>query len=1359
VLALGLGVALGARADFSAEGRGKGKKPHSAAGGRPQTSLPGGKPGGTKLPGAGNAGRVAPAGEAGEKTAALIARYTALVLARPGEAFPLERLVELHRERDGNVDGLVADLTLRAEKAGPDHYAALVALAGVLRHDAKNELAVSTYERAITEAPENPVAMLALGRVLDDKGDKAGARHRFEAALPHVKIDAEREQLLRTLLGLSLDLGDFEGAKRYHDELVKRAKGSFFARAELGRELMNRGDFARAETEYREVVKAASGDNRALAPALRDLGKALAHEGKSADALSALRQALSAAGAQSGLRREILDVMVEVHRATGGIAELVGLLEKEHPDDFERLSLLAGLYEETGRVGDALATYEKALARHDDIATRLRVVQLLEVEGRLDDAVKEYDRLVRAAPHDPELVFRLAQTLIERGDRKDALAAVARLEARSPDDEETLAALVDFYERIGESDRAEKILDKLAASGARDPRHLVELGDHYYRKGDTKRALEVWERIRVVVPDRARALHALGEVLLEHDMPDPALTALRQAVELSPHEPRYQKALALALERMGTSATAVHRAEQHEAARRIWEALLQGAGNDHAAAREARQHIVTLWGIDGHLEGRARPLERRLAQSPPDLEAGRLLAEVYARLRRPSDTERVLRLVVAQAPGDEEAFLGLERALVLQRKLSQAIVTLGKLVSIDARRAREYYERMAGYAAELYRDDDAIRYASKAVELNPDDAEGHRKLGEMYRRHQDVDHAVLELRLALGKNDRLFPVYFDLAELLLTRGEVDEADHLLRRVVRAATDDDLVLRAARLSMQVNVGRGTLESLERELLPVALGNPMRPIYRRLLVEIYDSLAFSLVHEAKGTDEARALAAREALRRIGERAVKPLLDALGDDRQSQQRTAVELLSRISNASAAPALVGFATGKADGDLRTRAMIAVGALADPSTLPRLRAVLAPSGDVRVDETDSVAIAAAWGVARLRSPRARALLTNMLSSDAPSVRALGAVGLGLLGIRGDASVVLAMAASSEEEPVVRAAAVFAVGALGGGTSEEVLAGLAEAPDPLLCAAAVLALARLRGENAKRVIAGALVSPEAALRDAGARAALVYSTHEYRMPSDPLPIPDGRVDVRAVLLGLGPAGFSADDRARALVALEGSITDAAVTAVHTGPEGSRVVAEALLARADRPSFSPLTDGIEDASADARAACQASLERIAAALVGPFLALARHPSGEVRARAIRVLAVRPEPEAQAAIVLALEDSDPAVQRAALSLLSSTVDPSAVAAVTKLAQSSLSWPVRERATEALGALARGSESDRAGTVLAAIAEGDKMAFVREAAMRALAATRSPRARTTLERLGARDPEPRLRALAKTLLEQAR
>ncbi len=143
-------------------------------------------------------------------------------------------------------------------------------------------------------------------------------------------------------------------------------------------------------------------------------------------------------------------------------------------------------------------------------------------------------------------------------------------------------------------------------------------------------------------------------------------------------------------------------------------------------------------------------------------------------------------------------------------------------------------------------------------------------------------------------------------------------------------------RAARFSMQINLGKNTLDTLERELLPVAVGNPQKPLYRRLLVELYGAMTLPLVQRARhegGTSPA-AEAAKAELAKIGSRAVKPLLDALADDKESQQKIAIEVLAYVQNKSAGPALYNYATGQADKSLRVRAMIACGALRDPSIL-----------------------------------------------------------------------------------------------------------------------------------------------------------------------------------------------------------------------------------------------------------------------------------------------------------------------------------------------------------------------------------------------------------------------------------------
>jgi tetratricopeptide (TPR) repeat protein len=340
VLATGLGSALPgpAYADFSARGRNK-PKPGAA---KPGASKPAPRP----RDGAPQPAAPAARPERGEGTQdreALIARYTGLVLSRPAEPFPLQRLAELYRERDGDLEKLIADFEARAAKAGADQYNATVALAGIYKHDARTDLAIRTYERAIAERSTEADAMLALANLFYDRGEKARAKEWFERALPNVKTDAAREPIVRSLMSLSLDLGDFDAAKKYHEQIIAKAGGSFFTRAELGRELLVRSEYERAEKEFRALTQTVAGDNRALAPALRDLGRALAGQKKRQEALSALERALSAAGQQSGLRKEIFDIIVEVYRADNNVAELIVLLVKENPNDFERLAMLGAL--------------------------------------------------------------------------------------------------------------------------------------------------------------------------------------------------------------------------------------------------------------------------------------------------------------------------------------------------------------------------------------------------------------------------------------------------------------------------------------------------------------------------------------------------------------------------------------------------------------------------------------------------------------------------------------------------------------------------------------------------------------------------------------------------------------------------------------------------------------------------------------------------------------------------------------------------------------------------------------------------------------------------------------------------------
>ncbi len=1286
------------------------------------------------------------------------------MVAQPGAPFPLQRLAQLYREKDGNLSALVDTMQKRAAAVGPDQYGAIVALGGIERIDGRPDDAAKTFERAVELMPSDPSALLALAHLLQDRGDGAGARGRYEQALVLQSLPVDREQTLRTLMALALDAKDWDGAKRAHAQIVKLEPSSLFVKGELGRELFARGEYERAEVELEELVAAAAGDNRALAPALVDLGRAQAKAHENAKALATLKRALNVAGPEAGIRAGIYQTITELYRADERLAELVKEIEDQHPTDYARLALLGSLYEETGDAAKAIATYGKALTLSPrNIDLRVKVVRLLQAQGELDRAIAEYEGLVRAAPNNSQFVFEMCEALIQRGDRARALRLLAELEARGAGDEEVLSRLGEFYGRIGESARSLHVLTRLADVGAVDPSHLVDLGDRYYQDGNIPLAIATWKRILTTVSPRARALAALGDVYLEHEMVSDAIVALREALSLDPASIPTKKALASALE---------HGKNYRDAAQN-WQELARKAKEkaDPALAREARSHLVTIWGLERALELQVAPLSTAFSRAPPDLDSGRTLAEVLMHLRRLPETEATLLRIVAAAPGDAESYLALERVLVQEGKLDQAIAALDKLILIDPKRARELYHRMAEYAFQLHHDDDAVKYAARAVELNPEDAEGHRRLAEMYRSRQDPERAIREFRAAISKNERLYVVYFELADLLLAKGETDEADRLFRRVLRGAIDEELVARAARLSMQINLGKGTLESLEQDLLPLAIDSPQKTIYRRLLVEIYERLTFGLVQRTRHGAGKDAADAKVALARIGQRAVKPLLDALADADEGQQRVAIDVLAYVQNKNAAPALFSYATGSADTPLRVRAMIACGALQAPDLLPRYERYLFPRGTAEgaddAPPTDAAAVAASWGVARMPDKRAIPLLREISKRGSPEMRAFAVLGLGFLRDRGSIGDIVRSAKSLDSGNVTRAAAAYALGELGAESEAATLTVIAEGSDALPREMALVALARLGSapsavgamadatftgseSDASRSRANAM-----AVRRAGSLALMLVATSRTghaRVVKSSLVVPDGALDVEAALEHLVPEGFSSEERGLALTTFGDAIQRAAISAMETSGGGGRAVLDALGdGEGTLLPFVGPDDKTEAAHAKAR--------DIAQALEAGLVTLAKDSDPALRARAILLLGRSKSDLAVSAVVQAIRDDNEAVARAALGAIGARSSPAALTAVTQaLAQDSRGatsgherFALRVLAAEALGRLG-GEEAARA---LGEAASHDTYALVREAALTALATFDGPGAHALAAEMAASDPEPRVREAARAML----
>lgn len=1413
-------VAANANADFDPKGKGKKKPPASPV-------APKG-PVGPLTPKTPKTPKDDPADkddDLGLPKKDLVRKAAIIALARPGESGPVLKLAQVYRERDGTLDygvaewkdlaaGKKADLDpvtkkkiqdikvkvaailadpktpddKRAKakeieeraakllgamsplneliKTDDDKWAALIAYAGLLKSDKRDKEAMVAYEQAAKDKPDRPTVFVAIARLKQDSGDLKGAVAAYEKALPLHKEKLQKEETLRALMELAVDLKDHAAAKKYHNEIVGQNKDSMAVRAELARTYFKKNNFEKAEEEYKEVAKAAAGDNRVYASALLDLGIAQIKLQKYEEAITTLEKGLSVAGAEAGAKTRLLNALADAYRSQNKIEAFVEKLEKQNPGDADRQELLGKLAAEFD-ADKAIKWLGKALAgaptRTD---ARVLLIRLLKEQSKLDEAVKQYELLIQHAKGQPQFVFELCDVLIGRGERPKCLAKLKTMEGAAATDPEIQQRLALYYSQIGEDKMALSLMEKLAGKNAEDPSYIVDLGDYWYQRGQTQKAKDIWKKLTNIVKPKAKGWAALGETYLDHDLGEEGLEAYKEARALAPGDLQISKGYASALER-------VHR---YQEAQGIWESILKRNDVDKPTRREARTHLVLLWVAQKKLEPQVSPLQSQFKGPPADLEAGRLLAEVQLHLRRLPDSEKTLRAIIEQAPGDVDARLVLERVLVQQGNVAGAMKVLEELVKADPKGSRQYYGRLAQYALQLYKDEEAVRWAAAAVELSPEDADGHKKLGELHRSQQDFPKAIKEFKLAIQHNPKLWTVYFELAELLLAQGEEVEADALYRRVMRGSGDDELVANAIRFSAAINQKRGTLEVLETELLPISLGNPQKLVYRRLLVEVYSNLTAPLIYKVKngGADAADAHA---KLLKIGQRGVQPLIDALGDPDVAQQRTAIEILAYTENKSAGAPLFAYATGTADPTMRSRAMIACGALRDPALLPKYEAYLFPKAGPM--PKDAIGIAATFGVARIEDKRAIPLQTKLVETTEPvplEMRIFGVLALGRT--KDKAHVATIETFFKGGLSYGKAAALYALGEIGDPASRPTIeSAIQTTTDPIARSMATLALARITVKAKKAVappgpqgpgapsaaqiatFAEGVLDANDRVRRASTIAMAALASGEFRAVPEILPVPDGGISSESTIAALIPKTYGASDMSRALVVYDKAFSTAVATALQTSKDRAIVALDMMLAPPSKPglaSFGGFTEG-EAASTK----FGTSTANDAAAKIGdaaePFVAgLVHHPDTAVQTRAIRWLGRRETKHARDALIDAVGVEAVDVQRLAIEELATRGDATAVEPLAQILATNKQWSIRADAARALGAIGKRDPAAAIEGPLNKAASSDTFAFVREAALRAIATAGRASGKMTLATAAKSDPEPRVREVAAQLLK---
>lgn len=1190
------------------------------------------------------------------RSAEIVARYREILERRPEDGRLLDLLI---RELGGSA-GVEREASryAAAADADPSNWVPAV-MAGLLYKRLDQwDAALPYLEAAHSRAPGEVVAARALGEVYLRLDRRQDSERLFEAALAAAGDRDQRRDLLRALADLAFEARDYPRASAYIASIIELEPGNVYVRMELAELLVRNQQYDAAVEQYAAVRDGAGRDTRQRAVAMKDIGDIYALEGRIDDALGQYEAAMRLVEPGYWLYRELERRVVDAYRADGRLADWLDTQrDGGRATSQDQLVFLASLYEELGRDDDALALLEQAIRRDArGVDARLAQIRVLERRGNQAEIASAYAALIRVAPGEVGVRFRWADVLRRQGDQDGSRAVLAEIGRRFASDVEALVELADRYARMRATAEALEIYERIVRLDPRSPSGYVALGSHHFQEGRRSEAERIWQQIPALFSNPAEGQAALGDVLLDHTLLEEAILAYEEARRQDPTDEGYQRQLARSYQQAGRLPQSL----------RLWEGL-RSSGQAPLRA-EARTATVRIWSDQGRLVDRAPEQEALLFADPPNLEAGFLAAEAWGHVGRVVDAERVWLGVLERSAENVDALVALERLYADAGRVSEAISVLERVAAAAPNRAREAYQRLAEYSLRVHADDDAVRFARLAVELNPDDATAHARLADVLRQMHRLPDSIAAYREALSIDTRAWPVYFSLADVFLAQDRASDALELYETVAARAQDEAQVLQAGRRAIRIRQAAGTLERMIPLLEVQATQATGGEASLKLLIEVFEALVVPAERMARFGPPSRRDAALIELDDLGRRALRPSLDALAREDLALRTLALRVLSAVGNPAAAPSVVRL-LDDSDATLRSAAALA---------LARMSGARAIGGVVRGTTAQDLVVQRLSAAALTRSDADEARQWALeTAGDVSAVGEMRAMAVLHLGRRqgDDAAVDSAIGqALLQDSPLVQRAAIWAVAHRGLAQHVDLLAAFVERGALAPARDAAWALAALGVPEARQALIGARLVGPTPLRQA---VAALLARH----PSGIDLLATQRAESTNQYLGeLGvDVPLWLDLLMHADTLQSGGNWE--VTASDVQP-----ALRALWAAAPSRRAAVLAElASEDPSRDAVLA-QALV--LLATAPDPLLVAAGADDPGLQVAALRVLAALPtSPASRAVLLTALDSPSPRVLQASLESLARVGEPtSAMTTRVRTLLGHLAWNVRRAAVSA-------------------------------------------------------------------------
>lgn len=534
-------------------------------------------------------------------------------------------------------------------------------------------------------------------------------------------------------------------ARKALEKVIETDPGNVTANRELGNIYYD-------DRQYRQAVPLLkkSYETRKDPEVAYKLGKAMLESGDLEGAREFLKKALKA---RPGMRQAQLD-LARTSFAMGDHAAAVEQYGKALPraraeaGDYFNLAV-AG--EKTGDTKGAMNAYEQAIkefgaSRSTDALTARMKVGRAELKNNEYQSALGHFKFIKIADKDntiaPDIHFLLAEAHEGLKQYDEAIASLEEAIKKDARNIEAYARLADMYKKNDMEQKAKATYEKMISLSPDDPEVYLILGQYNLKEENYSQAKDLFQKSNTL-HRTPQALEGIAEAAAGLQKWDVALDAAESAIKLDPDRADARKVLA-------------------------------------EAYMEARNY-----------ESAVDHLEFLVNKKPSDLQQWKNLALCYDKTGQTEKRAKADARIIALDKKAVDARMRQGEYLLKKKDLDGAYSVFRELSLLEPDNP-EVFKNLYRVCKRTDRNEAALGYVKKYLELRPKDAVAQRDLGDLLYGKKDMDGALAAYRRALEIDPRISGFFERYAEIVIAKGEHDEAIRALKGKIRAgdATVDD-----------------------------------------------------------------------------------------------------------------------------------------------------------------------------------------------------------------------------------------------------------------------------------------------------------------------------------------------------------------------------------------------------------------------------------------------------------------------------------------------------------------------------------------------------------------------------------------